>query len=375
MGCYWGGTENYEFSLAQHLVRVGHEVDFLIGAPLVKRIQNLNKISDFSYHVIKSPFLKDISQKFYSWRFDKIAFNIFRLDNYLFSVGCFQTFKSILNDNYDVIQISGQVDLAYLIKKYLIKKKINSKVFLFFPGMPDIRKVNLIKAIDGVFTDGYAYYILKEIHPHCQLIYGGIYDKINFSIIGRKKIRNKFGISDTEKLIIMVNRLVYLKGLSVAIDIVKILKNKYKKFKLLIVGDGPDRKRILRDVKNYNLGNIILMSGQVQIDKISDYYSAGDIFMCTSFYDNFPNSIKEAFRIGLPVVASKNSGIEMQVVDGENGFLCQTISDYVNKIVLLLSDDLLRKKISKNNIRKAINKYNWNKSIKKYIKFINYHNK
>jgi glycosyltransferase involved in cell wall biosynthesis len=63
---------------------------------------------------------------------------------------------------------------------------------------------------------------------------------------------------------------------------------------------------------------------------------------------------------GLPIIASRVGGIPDILTNDTNGYLVEVkdTNDLANKILLLLSDGVLRKKISDNN-RQLVKKYSW----------------
>ncbi|MDP2763043.1 MAG: glycosyltransferase family 4 protein [Enterobacteriaceae bacterium] len=366
LGFYFGGAENYEVSLAHILKKHGHEVNFLAGVPIFKKAENLNDLNDFKILRCKTLFFKNTAQKLFHFN-DKMGLLFFNLDNYIFKKIILKKYKKIFTkDQYDLFQITGQIDLAHSIKK--ISK---GKVSVFFPGILDINKIDKILKVDGVFSDGYSYNLLKEIHPNVSIIHGGIRQNIYFSKYEREQKRRKYLSEKNEKIILMVNRLVFLKNIKLAIDIAKILNDNRENFKLIIIGEGPDKNRLQKYITKFNLGKKVMLMGFIPPKYLFSYYSAADIFLLTSQFDNFPNVIKEAMKIGLPIIASNNSGIKMLVKDGENGFLCNNKNDFTNKISFLFLNPQISKKISEKNIKKAEKLFNWETSYNKYINYIN----
>lgn len=63
---------------------------------------------------------------------------------------------------------------------------------------------------------------------------------------------------------------------------------------------------------------------------------------------------------GLPIVATTIRGLPEIIKDGKNGFLVEPKNpeQIAEKVLLLLEDDVLRERISKNN-REEIKKYSW----------------
>ena len=69
---------------------------------------------------------------------------------------------------------------------------------------------------------------------------------------------------------------------------------------------------------------------------------------------------------GLPIVATNVRGLPEIIKNGENGFLVKPKSteQIAEKVLLLLEDEVLRERISKNN-REEVKKYSWENVVEK----------
>ncbi len=78
-------------------------------------------------------------------------------------------------------------------------------------------------------------------------------------------------------------------------------------------------------------------------EKIRDIYASCDVYCCTSWYEGFGLPALEAFRVGLPVVSTRNSGVTNYGVDGQNLLLCEpnAPADMSAKLYKILTDALL----------------------------------
>ena len=85
-----------------------------------------------------------------------------------------------------------------------------------------------------------------------------------------------------------------------------------------------------------------------------------------------PLTIFEAFASGLPVVASPVNGVPYEMKDKTNGFFVDygDIKNLKDKILLILDNKVLAKKITRNNIQHAKN-YDWDIINKNYMKTYN----
>ena len=126
-------------------------------------------------------------------------------------------------------------------------------------------------------------------------------------------------------------------------------------------------QQIITFVENYKLQKSVIFTGRIDNDKLAKYYSAANIFVMPSVYDNFPNAVLEAMACELPVVAANVGGIPLQVKHNENGFLIESgnVQQFKDAIITLLDDESLSKEMGKRNRIKVKDKYDWVKSAKK----------
>lgn len=90
---------------------------------------------------------------------------------------------------------------------------------------------------------------------------------------------------------------------------------------LTLVGDGPLRSRLERQVYDLQLENSVTFAGAVGQDRILDYYHNADIFVLPSLAEGLPVVLMEAMACGLPVIASRIYGIPELVESGVSGVL------------------------------------------------------
>ena len=100
---------------------------------------------------------------------------------------------------------------------------------------------------------------------------------------------------------------------------------------------------------------------------MQNYYGAADLFVFSSTTETQGLVLVEAMAAGTPVVAVDSPGIR-DVVNGKNGFMVkESIRDFSEKVIKVLDDSKLRKKMSQ-NARKTAADYSISKMSKRMLK-------
>lgn len=143
----------------------------------------------------------------------------------------------------------------------------------------------------------------------------------------------------------------------------RVLKS-LPKARLEIVGDGPERDRLLREIKNLGLESQIQLVGKVE--KPKKLIRTWDIFVLPSLSETFGLVILEAFECRVPVVASSIGGIPELIKNGETGLLVPPADPekLAKSICYLLVEKRQRQKIADHAYEILKDKYEWSKIIK-----------
>src|SRR3989344_993588 len=107
------------------------------------------------------------------------------------------------------------------------------------------------------------------------------------------------------------------KGLEYLVDAVSRISS--KNFYVMIIGDGEDRKKLEKKIKNSNLEDRVHLAGF--IPEAKNYLAGFDIFALPSLKEGLPYAVMEAMHAGLPLVATKVGGVPDLVEHGKNGLL------------------------------------------------------
>ena len=148
-----------------------------------------------------------------------------------------------------------------------------------------------------------------------------IYNSIDLkpSQISKEEARKKIGVHGN--ILISIGRLVPWKGFRMLIKIMPQLLQINQFFRLIIVGDGPERKNLEIMIKNLGLDKKVFVVGKKSPSDLALYLAASDMFILNSGYEGFSHQILEAMACSVPVIASAVMGNREIVHQGENGFM------------------------------------------------------
>ena len=130
-------------------------------------------------------------------------------------------------------------------------------------------------------------------------------------------------------LIVSVGRLRAKKGLDNLIDACALLRRRGQAFACEIVGYGEEQARLQAQIDRLGLAGQVRLLGKLAREQVISRYAHAAAYVQPSRIaadgdrDGIPNVLLEAMAMGLPVVATRVSGIPELVGDGFNGLLVQ----------------------------------------------------
>ena len=128
-------------------------------------------------------------------------------------------------------------------------------------------------------------------------------------------MRGRLGIPDDAPVVVCTARMVRRKGQDTLVRAWPAVLERFPDARLLLVGDGPDRRRIERIVAGLELAESVVQTGSVPWDDIPAYTDAGDVFAmpCRTRRagleaEAFGIVFLEAQACGLPAVIGDSGG-------------------------------------------------------------------
>jgi len=195
---------------------------------------------------------------------------------------------------------------------------------IFSPRQFEIGLDKLVDSSRAIVTEtDYAARFLCEQFPRRSDRVHRIYNGLDLTEFGRADF------SSTPPLIIAVGRLIPKKGFSDLIRSCALLAERGKSFRCEIIGEGPLKDELRRQIDQLSLKNDVELIGAKAQTQLRRRLAAANVFVLPSVIDpdggmdNLPTVIMEAMATGLPVVSTNIGGIPEMVVENETGFLVQ----------------------------------------------------
>lgn len=164
----------------------------------------------------------------------------------------------------------------------------------------------------------------------------------------RNALRAQFGLNETDCVIGTMGRVVHMKGNRTVVKAMHTVINQCRNAKLLIVGDGPERKDLEELAQQLGIQDNIIFAG-FRTD-IENMYTVFDIVAFPTYYEALGYIPYEAMYYERPLIASLTGGIPEIVIDGYNGMLVPPAmeQEWANAILCLLQDKNLYDKLKQN---------------------------
>jgi N-acetyl-alpha-D-glucosaminyl L-malate synthase BshA len=91
--------------------------------------------------------------------------------------------------------------------------------------------------------------------------------------------------------------------------------------RLVLIGDGPERGRVLQTAEDEGIADRVLFLGKQE--SVAEILACADLFLLPSATESFGLVALEAMSCGVPVIATRVGGLPEVVPEGKAGFLAE----------------------------------------------------
>ena len=157
----------------------------------------------------------------------------------------------------------------------------------------------------------------------------------------RAKMRVKLNVNDKELLIGHIGRFHPQKNHVFLLKVFKKIQDKHRDSKLILIGDGPLKTEIVKQIKDLNIEDSVILTGIR--DNVPDFLQAIDILLFPSHFEGLPGVVLEAQAAGVQCVISDTITNEVMVTNLVDYVSLDKPSEEWADIVLKRSKNLNRR--------------------------------
>ena len=249
---------------------------------------------------------------------------------------------------YRIPYIITEHSSGYLMGEYSAKKLIGSNTI--------VRNAKHLLAVGQKLAG-----VLNRIYNREAAVVPNIVDTTFFTPDFSKQKKEMFQF-------ISVGNLLSNKGHAFLIEAFATAIKENDKIRLVICGDGPEKKQLESLIEKYKIEGLVLLKGKVDQDCLLNEYRESKCLVLPSENETFGVVLIEALSCGIPVIATTSGGPE-DIVNDENGVLVDygNVNQLARAMIEMSKNDM---NFNNDSIRQSIiDKYS-NDAIVKTLKFI-----
>lgn len=260
-------------------------------------------------------------------------------------------------ENYDLAVAYLEGGATYYVADHVKAEKKAAFVHIDYESTGYTKQMDqdCYQKMDQIFA------VSDEVRSHFLKVYPQYAKKtgVFHNIINQERIRRLAekgeGFSDSYDgiRILTVGRLTYQKAFDVAIEAMKLVKDAGYEARWYVLGEGNEREMLERQREELGLTGEFLMPGVAA--NPFPYFKQADIYVHASRFEGKSIAIQEAQTLGCAIIASDCNGNREQIIDGEDGLLCELTPDGIaGAIIRLIEDEGLRRRLGERAKEKKV---------------------
>jgi glycosyltransferase involved in cell wall biosynthesis len=149
-------------------------------------------------------------------------------------------------------------------------------------------------------------------YPKLQIIHCGLDESFLTA--------NQSVVPDVPRFV-FVGRLTTTKGIFVLLEALKMLHDRNESFELAMIGDGPERSELERQLSARSLASAVQFLGWQSASAVREEILRSRALVLPSFAEGLPVVLMESLALGRPVITTWVAGIPELVENGISGWL------------------------------------------------------
>jgi len=329
----FSGVPLAQIRLAQSLQRKGFIVDLIIGN--IPNENDLPDLSNIKVHNLKACKVRYMLIKLMTHLIKSKPDVVFSAEDHLNLV---VIFAHLLTRSKSKLSCSSRVTPYDTFSKRIFSKRwfLKNLYFIFQ------NRANVLSCVSKDMVLQYKEIFRNSRH---QTIYNIIDPNLSSDLI-EEPLTDKNFTNTNETKLIAAGTLAEWKGFDLLIEAISIIPENFK-FKLFILGDGPEKAKLQNLIKLYSLNDTVFLLGNVK--NTLKYFKASDIFVLSSRVEGMPNVLIEAMMCGCtPVSFDCKTGPREILTSNEYGYLAEpnSVESLSNAIVQALEKRIALDKLN-----------------------------
>ncbi len=107
--------------------------------------------------------------------------------------------------------------------------------------------------------------------------------------------------TERQRILLAVGHLNEVKGFDLLIRVFQRLAGQFPDWRLMVLGEGSDRAALEAQIASAGLAERVILPGRA--GNMGQWYAAADLYVMSSRFEGFPNTLVEAMAHGLPAVS------------------------------------------------------------------------
>ena len=137
-------------------------------------------------------------------------------------------------------------------------------------------------------------------------------------------LRRELSLPPDVPVYLFVGRMMWYKGIRIILEALAALRRRGRDFRMLLVGDGMERREMEQLTRELRLDDICLFTGAVRDrEKLRAYFSLSDLFLFPSTFDTNGIVVREAAACGTASVLVRGSCAAEDVTEDVNALLIE----------------------------------------------------
>lgn len=182
------------------------------------------------------------------------------------------------------------------------------------------------------------------------------------------------GSHDNIKEIVYVGRLHSSKGINTLIQAFSDSLKIHKDIKLTIAGEGEEHQNLIALTEKLNISENVSFTGRLSKKEVLELMARAYFVVVPSIVEAFGYVTIEAMSVKTAVIGSNSTGIAEIIRDGIDGLLFEpkNSKELGEKMIKLLNDENLNKKLSIQGYQRFLEKFEYQKAVERdFLFFVN----